>query len=160
MYLTSQGFIITGSRDNTAIVWEKVGDNPDTPAAQRLFLRKILCHIFLKFLPYFKSLLFKDIFLSDKYHVSSRWVIKRKLTGHTNFVNAVAALPGTPDFPAGLIVTGGQDTRILVHSMGKQPFYCVPKLNNSNKRLIYCLFLNILHLNSKLLNSSLPFSSR
>jgi len=78
--LDDQGYIITGSRDNTAIVWEKVGDNPDTPAAQR-------------------------------------WVIKRKLTGHTNFVNAVAALPGTPDFPTGLIVTGGQDTKILIHSM-------------------------------------------
>ena len=42
----------------------------------------------------------------------------RKLTGHTGFVNAVAALKVTPEFPQGMVVTGGQDKLINVYCPG------------------------------------------
>ena len=41
-----------------------------------------------------------------------------QLTGHTGFVNAVASLKVTEEFPMGLIVTGGQDKVINVYCTG------------------------------------------
>ncbi|KAL5248470.1 hypothetical protein ACHWQZ_G017610 [Mnemiopsis leidyi] len=80
--MTATGHIVTGSRDNTARVWEQ---NPNcdqtTPAA-------------------------------------NRWKVMCQLTGHTGFVNAVASLKVTEDFPMGLIVTGGQDKVINVYCTG------------------------------------------
>lgn len=80
--MTATGLIVTGSRDNTARVWEQNSDcDKDTPAADR-------------------------------------WSVICQLTGHTGFVNAVASLKTTDDFPKGLIVTGGQDKVINIYCTG------------------------------------------
>eukprot|EP00116_Pleurobrachia_bachei_P002204 sb/3462466/ len=44
-----------------------------------------------------------------------RWRKACQLKGHTGFVNAVAALKATPEFPEGLIVTGSQDKTINIY---------------------------------------------
>ena len=41
------------------------------------------------------------------------------MKGHTGFVNAVAALKATPEFPEGLIVTGSQDKTINIYFPSK-----------------------------------------
>ena len=48
----------------------------------------------------------------------TRWSVICQLTGHTGFVNAVASLKTTDDFPKGLIVTGGQDKVINIYCTG------------------------------------------
>ena len=47
------------------------------------------------------------------------------MEGHTGFINAVAVLKASEEFPLGLILTAGQDKLINVYCIGKRTWFTV-----------------------------------
>ena len=70
-----------------------------------ILVGRLICHIITHISPHLT-------------HCFSRWRVLCQLTGHTGFVNAVASLKVTEEFPKGLIVTGGQDKVINIYCTG------------------------------------------
>ena len=54
-----------------------------------------------------------------------RYKVLTVLKGHSSFVNCLAPLPPSRDFPKGAIATGGQDSRILIFCLGRFSYLLV-----------------------------------
>lgn len=60
----------------------------------------------------FKSLALLKMSPNLFYRFNTGFTEEASLRGHTSFVSCVCVLPSSPDFPDGLILTGGCDKKI------------------------------------------------